>query len=861
MANEKKLYLKGLYTYRDKFSEIPEGALSQALNVTLDKANIANPRPGFNVQTLTPTVTTAIHSLQDYSNYLYLSNSGIMYRTGTQADTIGTPFVNLNYDVGDLASDSTFKILNPIGTQFNYAQMTGNLYFTTNLGVRKTKASQTSVLNAGLPQPAKVDVSLNGAAGFLPTDREVSYRVVFFRKDDNGVIVQGPPSARYTRTNATGGNRNVAVYVGLPSEYVSGRWWLQIYRTQVSAIGLSGDEMLLVYEGVYSTVGAASGVSVIDISHDSAMGAALYTNNTQQGIAAASYAPPYSTCIERFNNAMFYANTKGKLTISLRLLSGLVAGQTVTLVVTNSAPGSSTTTKVLTAGTDFTIGVTDNVAADIETTARNLVYAISSMVYIGSETTSPLLEAFYMSGDQDLPGQIMINATQHYTSSVTITYSGVAASFSPSISTATSFTQEVNPNRLWFSKVSEPEAVPLVNYKDIGDLDDPIIAIKALRDRLIIIKTRSIWRLVGSNAQSYDIQILDNTVSVQAPLSVARLSNRIFALSNQGIIQISDGVQIISRRIHDKVTGLNGVDACAASDEARGLYFLYTRPSSSTTMLVYNSYNDLFTEWVLPSLAIPGVSHVSSIYISNQTPLGVPSPNNRLLGVSNASPEIYVERKHYTSLDYSDNSLVSQHLVTGGLSGSTLNISDTTRVGVGDTILESGVGATGVCEVLSVDSDSTLTVQLTSEFHSNAASTPIIIYKAINTTIEFWPFLGEGIDIYKEFNEAALMYPVKLTGPTAIDFKTDEIYTPETVELENSVTTAMWGHFPWGGIPWGHAEPTDSLDERVIVPFNATKGHQLVTTVHSTTSNQLWEFSGITIKYRNIGFTPNRRQK
>ena len=883
MANEKKLYLKGLYTYRDKFSEIPEGALSQALNVTLDKANIANPRPGFNAQNVTDaplSLPSVAHSFQDYNNDLYLGSNKLLYRSELDANSIINK-VNLPYSAANLPSASvvpTIMDLTPAESTFKYAEMRGNLYFTTSNGIRKTFVGADYTFDAGVPVIGVTYTELLAGGTLLAIGNEVSYRLVIFKQDLQGNIYIGPPTEAIVIANSTGGTVNPHIVTLTPPGFAINSnytWWLQVYRTKIAPIGLSGSEFQLASE---EQIGGDADIR--DTTPDSYLGASLYTNDTQEGPAGASYAPPYSKCIERFNDAMFYANTKSKYSFEFRVLNNLTAGNTITITTPDLVTPIVLTAAV--AGTtppphhQFRISALTGAQA-IEEVARNIVSAITNWSYpnLGSPDAARRLEGHYVSGVNDIPGKILVTAVgDYYTSPFTIASNAISSPgvslFFPSILGAKSATQEVTPNRLWWSKTSEPEAVPLANYKDIGDKDDPIIAIKALRDRLIIIKTKSIWRLVGSNSQSYDIQIIDNTVNINAPLSIARLSNRLFALSNQGIVHISDSVQIISRRIHDQVTVINSEDACGAADGARGLYYLVPRFNSTgpTPILVYNSYNDLFTTYELPTTEFAGYFSPSSMYVTNQwsnIPDISTAPNNRLLVASSAHPIVQVERKNFTSLDYSDNSF-ARTMLAGGMVGSTLNVTvagtyASGTIAPGDTIHETGVSATGVCTVLSILSATQVEVQLLNPFFALTVGTGLMVYKAIETTIEFWPFIGEGIDIYKEFNEAALMYPIKMFGECTIDFKTDEIYEAEEVVLESDMSTAMWGHFPWGGIPWGHAEPSDSIDERVIIPFNATKGHQLVTTISTLTSNQLWEFSGITLKYRNIGFTPNRRQK
>jgi hypothetical protein len=120
--------------------------------------------------------------------------------------------------------------------------------------------------------------------------------------------------------------------------------------------------------------------------------------------------------------------------------------------------------------------------------------------------------------------------------------------------TDTESDNEVSPNRLYYSKIDRPEAVPIVNYIDIGAKDKPILRILPLRDSLFILKSDGVFIVTGTTAPNFSSRLLDGTVKVEAADSAVVLNNQIYALASEGVVSITEsGVEIISRAIENKI--------------------------------------------------------------------------------------------------------------------------------------------------------------------------------------------------------------------------------------------------------------------------------------------------------------------
>lgn len=168
---------------------------------------------------------------------------------------------------------------------------------------------------------------------------------------------------------------------------------------------------------------------------------------------------------------------------------------------------------------------------------------------------------------------------------------------------------EVAPNRLYYSKYQQPEAVPLLNYIDIGSKDKAIQRILALRDNVIVMKEDGIYLVTGTSSP-FSERLVDSSVQVLAPDTAVILNNQIYALTTQGIATITDSSPyIISTDIEDKILGITNprydykLTAFAVSYESDRSYIIAlpttTTDTSATQMFRYNYFTGAWTRWTL----------------------------------------------------------------------------------------------------------------------------------------------------------------------------------------------------------------------------------------------------------------------
>lgn len=168
-------------------------------------------------------------------------------------------------------------------------------------------------------------------------------------------------------------------------------------------------------------------------------------------------------------------------------------------------------------------------------------------------------------------------------------YSSVSRAFSgtawnpilPVSGSAVSSSNDASPHRVYYSKIQIPEAVPLLNYLDVGTPGKKILRIVPHRDQLLVFKEEGTYSIFGE--EPFGVQLLDDTVQLQAIDSVASVGSTVFALVDDGVAAITDtSIQPTSLVIQNQLMpylGLNNrqetSNAFGVAHESDQLYTLW----------------------------------------------------------------------------------------------------------------------------------------------------------------------------------------------------------------------------------------------------------------------------------------------
>lgn len=398
---------------------------------------------------------------------------------------------------------------------------------------------------------------------------------------------------------------------------------------------------------------------------------------TKAGVAAAladvaqtqDSAGDFTTTYTPGNTYVEFENTNNGVTTNATI------GTISTLVITienNGTGEDAATNKVL-----LSAQISPSLA--IDETARSLVTVIN-------KNTSSTVYAFYTSGATDLPGQIFLQVRDIGTSTFNVIASDTTVGnlFNPSLppagATAVTGTSEIKPNRLYYSKVQQPEAVPLTNYVDVGPQDKEISRILALRESLFILKQDGVYRLTGVDG-NYNVNLFDESTKIIAPDTAVVLNNQIYCLSNQGLVAISDtGVSILSKPLDYTFKTLTSSNynyrftSFGMSYETDRSYLLAiplkTTDNVATTIFRYNTQTNTYT----------------SFDLSKTCGIVNPGDDKMYLGPSDQN-FVERERKLFNRTDYADRDF-QLVIPANSVNGTILTLSSNTAITVGDALVQ-----------------------------------------------------------------------------------------------------------------------------------------------------------------------------
>lgn len=809
---------------------VAKGSLIQADNCNIRRENIIENRRG-------------------YKGYGTLSNTPtqlMVYRDRILAHNSTT----LSYDNGSgTFSSYSGSYSAPTGQLMRSEADATNLYITTSLGIQVlTDVAGTAARAAGAPRSLDLSYTLTGASGFLANTFQTAYRAVFKRTDANSNILIGYPSQRLWVTNSAGGSRNVVLTTYLPSDAIAGDE-VQFYRaTQVSGVSsdTAGEEMGLVF--VYTLLAAditAGFISITDSTVDALIGETIYTAPSQQGIEQANERPPLAKDIALFkSNFMFYANTETKQRLYLTLVgtSGLT-GNTITLAGTTYNFGAS---EIISGGgsPQILVSATGTAAVDIDLTARSLVrvinrYASNTSVY-----------AYYLSGSEDLPGQMLIEARTVGASAFTVQSSNttIQAMFnspppvSPTTNAKSTSSNEQSKNGLYYSKSGQREAVPLANKLSIGPANTNILRIAALRDSLIIIKEEGVYRLTGEDPNSFNVTPLDLTVKCKSATSVATLNNQVFFISNQGIVKAADtDVEVISRAIEPAILPLltySNISAAYGIGYESDRSYLISLPtassdSASTQQYVYNTFTRCWTRYTY--------AFTSGIH----EPTG-----DKLYFTKSGDSRVFQERKSFSTEDYVD---PEYSITITSINTSTNQVTFTSSSVTPDVgwAIEQATTRVVITQLISHGSNS-YTATLLSTVPSSWSTAAALIYPSVGMEVQWDTWTAEAPGLIKQVRQAEVMVD-NIPGNSAassviLTFDTDIAETTGSVPVVTN--SSAWGLSPWGGFTWGGTK--DNSGYPTYVPLLQQYCRLMNPGVQFVNANEKISLAGLVLTYEMI---------
>lgn len=371
----------GLYLQQNSF-DIPDGALEQCVNCTIDQQDVIKKRRGY-YNFFTPSAGT-LNNLETYQdNLLALFDSKISRISSLGVETVLT---------GETVDET--------GRTGRFVQQNDNDYFTSNNGVMKLESYQGPVWKSGVPPGLDLRGKFLAANGPVASDAQTAWRILFGRRDSNKNLLLSVPSDILVLTNAKvedqtateaattvtvttsvahnlstgmtitvsgavdgggtpvtgvdgehiitvltastftftsagtaptlaklsyGNTREARLEFSIPSEINSTDYFYQVYRSSPSNSALAAPtaDFKLVVEAQLTALDLSEEVVFYDDDVlDQFLGAELYTNpNSREGELQANERAPLCQDVTIFKNMMFYGNCTSRHALNLAVVS------------------------------------------------------------------------------------------------------------------------------------------------------------------------------------------------------------------------------------------------------------------------------------------------------------------------------------------------------------------------------------------------------------------------------------------------------------------------------------------------------------------------------------------------------------
>jgi len=619
---------------------------------------------------------------------------------------------------------------------------------------------------------------------------------------------------------------------------------VRVWRTELSgSISTApGEDYYLVLERPL-TGGevAAKQLTFTDNTPDALLATLAYFSASSDTVLASKDVPLVSNCmavVGEQGDRMAYANTLSRHSADIQLLaiggaSGVGLGTTLT--ITRGAPTITVTLSSNISGyLQAVLFSSGSISSDIERTCLGIVDCING------QGATVGVRAVYASSADDSPGLIHLESLPGYSDPNTafVVSSSTPTPWNPQLSVTSA--QVANVNRLYLSQQNEPDAVPALQYVDVGDPGEAILGVRAMRDATVVVKEHSVWLLSGAYPNTRQVR-LDATLATIAPDTLAVVGNQAYVLTTQGVVAISTGgVSLVSSPVEqalwptmaslaDTFDGTNAysrmsVLAWATTYESEHSYLLAVCESSTDVtpqgLYAYNTQTRTWTRWPVVRT------------------FGVVDPLFNSLVMGDEQGRLRRERKNYDRTDFCDE--VYTPTATAVLANTlTFSRTEAALMSVGDCLSQSGTVfwvtavdyGTGVVTVDSVPSSGGSMV------HS----------KAFESVVEWVPEWAGDVHHAKQAQELGLHF-----GTFA---GTGEVYSASelapSLNLTHSFSLLGFGAGKFGQTPFG--EPSGPRNERALTGPAGARGSYLTLRFRSARAFNSWRLQGRTIELQVSG--------
>lgn len=357
----------------------------------------------------------------------------------------------------------------------------------------------------------------------------------------------------------------------------------------------------------------------------------------------------------------------GKMLFEARTLSE----NPIYILGNNQNTGNSFNPDITPTHTDITSITTGSAATMLVTTTAAHGLTTGDEIVITNSNSSPLIDGKYA---------VTVVGPTTFRLPLAITIAGTQGSFSELIDTEVT-ENETKPNRIYYSKTQQPEAVPIVNYFDVGPEDKAILRVFPLRDSLFVFKEDGLYRISGETSP-FSKALFDSSCILIAPDSLNVANNQLYGWTTQGIVIVTEaGVSIISRPIDTDILKLSSSGypnfktiTWGVGYESDNSYLVFTNKiTTDTVATICYRYSNLTNSWTT-------FDKTNSCGIIN------PQDDKCYLGAGDTN-YIEQERKSFSRYDYADRE-ISSNLSENKYFNDILQLPSITNINVGDVVVQ-----------------------------------------------------------------------------------------------------------------------------------------------------------------------------
>lgn len=659
----------------------------------------------------------------------------------------------------------------------------------------------TGVITPGLAPGDSFDLT-PGEANFVPGTYTVA--TVGAPNPNNITYLDAGPNVSNTAEQSFDtGPRPVLCDVPLPVSATTDTP-IRIYRSLDTTTTEPSDELYLVAEVFPDSTDISNGyIQFLDITPAAVLDDPLYTNPlTGEGALQANYPPPLYRDLDFWGSRMWYAQTTALQQFELQMLGvggpdGVQDGDTLTIDV----PGAAGTPYVFTFKNSP--GVGEVLIVDYGLPSFNIgrtTAALSGTIQSVLAADGVQISTHILGGQVGGTGRLLIQAVSQAQGPFTVAVSR-PSSWTPAFvaDEPEDSTGEYIPNGLFYSKLDQPEAVPLVNFTTVGSKNYAIARVLGLKEALLVFKTGDgIYALTGS--APFQVRQI-SVANIIAPDACVKFADSAWVYTDQGILRISDsgGSTVVSRPIETELNRLRALFldetydysfAVAYETERRVMFFVPFDIDEDSGLPVLRAwcYNNATQAWTGP------------LYTDAFSGIVSPTQDKLVLGMFDESTDvgrITLERKgnNPAYLDFADADFAgSISAVDVGGDPLVITLASASNVEAGDGIVQGSWRA----KVASVDGNN---VTLYDEVPFTAAA--CAIYKHYDVTVQFQP--NGNPASRKTLTRLAWLFKPEWFA----NYAGNTIIATDQIQADNEISTPStgFGLSPFGAGPFGNPTP------------------------------------------------------